>query len=75
MRDREKGRKNNRGMAVTVLLEGRIKDMHAPKKRKPELMSGWTAETSHIPQLWIISSQAHKEWLVACKWLVLLQQI
>lgn len=40
MRDREKEKKNNRGMAVTVLLEGRIKDMHVLKKRKPELMSG-----------------------------------
>lgn len=44
-------------------------------REKPELMSGWMVETSHIPQLWIISSQAHKEWLLACKGLVLLQQI
>lgn len=32
LRNRERRRKSNRGMAVTLLLEGRIKDMHVPKK-------------------------------------------
>lgn len=72
-RNRERGRKNSRGMAVTVI--GGEDKRHECSQEKPELMSGWTVETSHIPQLWIVSCQAHKEWLVARKWLVLLQQM